>query len=94
MVWSSQIATVPEVFSTERSHCADKNLNKTDYDENNPAGFVVLLVTSAPAFHRAGEPDDRDQAKLEEKLWDPECPLTNKQIDQFLVVARYDILFA
>lgn len=36
----------------------------------------------------AGEPDDRDQAKLEEKLWNPECPLTNKQIDQFLVVAR------
>lgn len=36
----------------------------------------------------AGEADDRDQSKLEEKLWDPECPLTNKQIDQFLVVAR------
>lgn len=36
----------------------------------------------------AGEADERDQAKLEEKLWDPECPLTNKQIDQFLVVAR------
>ncbi|CAF93765.1 unnamed protein product [Tetraodon nigroviridis] len=34
------------------------------------------------------EPDDRDQTKMEEKLWDPECPLTNKQIDQFLVVAR------
>lgn len=36
-----------------------------------------------------GEPDDRDQSKLEMKTWDPECPLTNKQIDQFLVVARY-----
>lgn len=36
-----------------------------------------------------GEPDDRDQSKLEMKMWDPECPLTNKQIDQFLVVARY-----
>lgn len=35
-----------------------------------------------------GEADDRDLSKLEEKLWDPECPLTNKQIDQFLVVAR------
>ncbi|MEQ2164296.1 hypothetical protein GOODEAATRI_005157, partial [Goodea atripinnis] len=34
------------------------------------------------------EADDRDQSKLEEKLWDPECPLTDKQIDQFLVVAR------
>lgn len=36
----------------------------------------------------AVETDDRDQSKLEEKLWDPECPLTDKQIDQFLVVAR------
>ncbi|KAG7492507.1 hypothetical protein MATL_G00015320 [Megalops atlanticus] len=35
-----------------------------------------------------GQPDDRDQSKLEVKVWDPECPLTNKQIDQFLVVAR------
>ncbi|XP_056111586.1 metastasis-associated protein MTA3 isoform X4 [Rhinichthys klamathensis goyatoka] len=35
-----------------------------------------------------GEPDDRDQSKMEMKMWDPECPLTNKQIDQFLVVAR------
>uniref|UniRef100_A0A674P9X1 Metastasis associated 1 family, member 3 n=1 Tax=Takifugu rubripes TaxID=31033 RepID=A0A674P9X1_TAKRU len=41
-----------------------------------------------PEMLQEGEPDDRDQTKLEEKLWDPECPLTNKQIDQFLVVAR------
>uniref|UniRef100_A0A8C6U140 Metastasis associated 1 family, member 3 n=1 Tax=Neogobius melanostomus TaxID=47308 RepID=A0A8C6U140_9GOBI len=41
-----------------------------------------------PEMLQEGEEDDRDQAKLEEKLWDPECPLTNKQIDQFLVVAR------
>ncbi|KAI3365122.1 hypothetical protein L3Q82_010235, partial [Scortum barcoo] len=39
-------------------------------------------------LQEVGEADDRDQSKLEEKLWDPECPLTNKQIDQFLVVAR------
>uniref|UniRef100_A0A8C5HTA1 Metastasis associated 1 family, member 3 n=1 Tax=Gouania willdenowi TaxID=441366 RepID=A0A8C5HTA1_GOUWI len=41
-----------------------------------------------PEMLQEGEADDRDQAKLEEKLWNPECPLTNKQIDQFLVVAR------
>uniref|UniRef100_A0A7N6BHE0 Metastasis associated 1 family, member 3 n=1 Tax=Anabas testudineus TaxID=64144 RepID=A0A7N6BHE0_ANATE len=41
-----------------------------------------------PEMLQEGEEDDRDQAKLEERLWDPECPLTNKQIDQFLVVAR------
>lgn len=27
--------------------------------------------------------------KLEEKVWDPSSSLTEKQIDQFLVVARY-----
>ncbi|RXN01261.1 hypothetical protein EOD39_7330 [Acipenser ruthenus] len=35
-----------------------------------------------------GEPDDRDLSKLEVKTWDPDCPLTDRQIDQFLVVAR------
>ncbi|XP_041714549.1 metastasis-associated protein MTA3 isoform X3 [Coregonus clupeaformis] len=34
------------------------------------------------------ESDEWDQSKLEEKLWDPDCPLSSKQIDQFLVVAR------
>ncbi|XP_064177147.1 metastasis-associated protein MTA3-like isoform X2 [Anguilla rostrata] len=41
-----------------------------------------------PEMLQEGQPDDRDQSKLEVKMWDPECPLTNKQIDQFLVVAR------
>uniref|UniRef100_A0A671SLT1 Metastasis-associated protein MTA3-like n=1 Tax=Sinocyclocheilus anshuiensis TaxID=1608454 RepID=A0A671SLT1_9TELE len=41
-----------------------------------------------PEMLQEGEPDDRDQSKLEMKMWDPDCPLTNKQIDQFLVVAR------
>ncbi|KAJ1157234.1 hypothetical protein NDU88_009949, partial [Pleurodeles waltl] len=33
-------------------------------------------------------PDDRDQSKLEEIVWDPFSPLSDRQIDQFLVVAR------
>ncbi|KAF3853772.1 hypothetical protein F7725_014460 [Dissostichus mawsoni] len=41
-----------------------------------------------PEMLPEGEADDRDQSKLEEKLWYPECPLSSKQIDQFLVVAR------
>ncbi|XP_077056960.1 metastasis-associated protein MTA3 isoform X2 [Siphateles boraxobius] len=41
-----------------------------------------------PEMLQEGEPDDRDQSKMEMKMWDPDCPLTNKQIDQFLVVAR------
>uniref|UniRef100_A0A8C9VRU4 Metastasis associated 1 family member 3 n=1 Tax=Scleropages formosus TaxID=113540 RepID=A0A8C9VRU4_SCLFO len=40
-----------------------------------------------PDMLQEGEPDERDQSKLEEKMWDPQCPLTSKQIDQFLVVA-------
>lgn len=36
-----------------------------------------------------GEDDGRDLEKLEEKVWDPSSSLTEKQIDQFLVVARY-----
>uniref|UniRef100_A0A3Q1BJC6 Metastasis associated 1 n=1 Tax=Amphiprion ocellaris TaxID=80972 RepID=A0A3Q1BJC6_AMPOC len=34
------------------------------------------------------EDDGRDLEKLEEKIWDPSSSLTEKQIDQFLVVAR------
>nr|WOH20856.1 MTA1 [Anguilla marmorata] len=37
---------------------------------------------------KEGEEDDRDQAKLEDRVWDPSSQLTEKQIDQFLVVAR------
>ncbi|KAM6960942.1 metastasis-associated protein MTA1 [Aplochiton taeniatus] len=39
-------------------------------------------------FLGEGEEDDRDLSKMEEKVFDPDSPLTEKQIDQFLVVAR------
>ncbi|KAG2457517.1 MTA1 protein, partial [Polypterus senegalus] len=42
----------------------------------------------ALADKHASESDGRDQSKLEIKVWDPNSPLTDKQIDQFLVVAR------
>lgn len=35
-----------------------------------------------------GEEDGRDQSKLETKVWEAHNPLVDKQIDQFLVVAR------
>uniref|UniRef100_A0A671LS04 Metastasis-associated protein MTA1-like n=1 Tax=Sinocyclocheilus anshuiensis TaxID=1608454 RepID=A0A671LS04_9TELE len=37
---------------------------------------------------KEGEDDGRELEKLEEVVWDPSNPLTEKQIDQFLVVAR------
>ncbi|XP_037687588.1 metastasis-associated protein MTA1 isoform X3 [Choloepus didactylus] len=37
---------------------------------------------------RPGEEDGRDQSKLETKVWEAYNPLIDKQIDQFLVVAR------
>uniref|UniRef100_A0A2K5UUV6 Metastasis associated 1 n=1 Tax=Macaca fascicularis TaxID=9541 RepID=A0A2K5UUV6_MACFA len=37
---------------------------------------------------KEGEEDGRDQSKLETKVWEAHNPLTDKQIDQFLVVAR------
>ncbi|XP_015668591.2 metastasis-associated protein MTA3 [Protobothrops mucrosquamatus] len=41
-----------------------------------------------PDILSEGETDDREQAKLEVKVWDPDSHLTDHQIDQFLVVAR------
>lgn len=54
--------------------------------------FFTHTLTPSDCMHLfVGESDEWDQSKLEEKLWDPDCPLSSKQIDQFLVVARYDI---
>ncbi|KAJ7338796.1 hypothetical protein JRQ81_012698 [Phrynocephalus forsythii] len=39
-------------------------------------------------FLKEGEDDGRDQSKLETKVWEAFNPLKDKQIDQFLVVAR------
>ncbi|MGH0160720.1 UNVERIFIED_CONTAM: hypothetical protein FKN15_039518 [Acipenser sinensis] len=36
------------------------------------------------------ESDTRNQLKLETKVWDPDNPLTDRQIDQFLVVLESD----
>ncbi|XP_066234496.1 metastasis-associated protein MTA3 isoform X1 [Saccopteryx leptura] len=41
-----------------------------------------------PEMLSEGESDEREQSKLEVKVWDPNSPLTDRQIDQFLVVAR------
>lgn len=35
-----------------------------------------------------GETDGRNMEELEELIWDPNCKLTDKNIDQFLVIAR------
>lgn len=43
---------------------------------------------TVPRFFLAGEEDGRDQSKLETKVWEAHNPLIDKQIDQFLVVAR------
>lgn len=45
-------------------------------------------VLTAQCFVLLGEEDGRDQAKLETKVWEVHNPLVDKQIDQFLVVAR------
>ncbi|XP_064159620.1 metastasis-associated protein MTA1-like [Anguilla rostrata] len=37
---------------------------------------------------KEGEDDGRNQAELETQVWEPESQLTDKQIDQFLVIAR------
>ncbi|XP_069765013.1 metastasis-associated protein MTA1-like isoform X4 [Narcine bancroftii] len=41
-----------------------------------------------PDLLKEDEDDERDQLKLEIKIWDPDSPLTDRQIDQFLVLAR------
>lgn len=47
--------------------------------------FLSLMM---PFLCSPGESDNRNQQKMEMKVWDPDNPLTDRQIDQFLVVAR------
>lgn len=46
------------------------------------------VTLKAPPNSPQGESDNRNQQKMEMKVWDPDNPLTDRQIDQFLVVAR------
>ncbi|KAJ8418431.1 hypothetical protein AAFF_G00141400 [Aldrovandia affinis] len=73
-----------------RGKCSVALLNETEavlaYLDKEDTFFYSLA--DVPDMLQEGEPDERDQSKLEEKMWDPHCPLSSKQIDQFLVVAR------
>lgn len=60
-----------------------------------PAAWTGLAGAAAPppsaswgCAVSAGEEDGRDQSTLETKVWEAHNPLIDKQIDQFLVVAR------
>ena len=44
--------------------------------------FIEIMNVSA------GETDGRKMEELEKLIWDPECKLSDKNIDQFLVIAR------
>lgn len=48
-----------------------------------PSHSLMMPLPCSP-----GESDNRNQQKMEMKVWDPDNPLTDRQIDQFLVVAR------
>ena len=47
--------------------------------------FVLVCVCLCMC---PGEEDGRELSKMEERIWLPSSNLTEKQIDQFLVVAR------
>lgn len=64
-------------------HFLQTRLKKKKTQMNQPC-----VRSSLSSFVSPDEDDERDLAKLEEKVWDPNSSLTEKQIDQFLVVAR------
>lgn len=56
----------------------------SDQDTN----YSPLPLPADAIVCSSGELDNRNQQKMEMKVWDPDNPLTDRQIDQFLVVAR------
>lgn len=63
---------------------------QTDCGLEWPSGVLQAAFSSltVPHLFCVGEEDGRDQSKLETKVWEAHNPLVDKQIDQFLVVAR------
>ena len=51
--------------------------------------FLVMSYLKKLVFF-IGLQDDRDLSKLETLVWDPNNPLQDQHIDQFLVIARYN----
>lgn len=49
--------------------------------------FLVMNYLKTLVFF-IGLQDDRDLSKLETLVWDPNNPLQDQHIDQFLVIAR------
>ena len=47
-----------------------------------------FLVTRLILCCIVGESDGRNLEELEELIWDPEAGIADRQIDQFLVIAR------
>lgn len=60
---------------------------QTDFWFHSGVFFHSLCCSKGHLFP-IGEEDGRDQSKLETKVWEAHNPLVDKQIDQFLVVAR------
>lgn len=51
--------------------------------------FLLISYLKKLVFF-IGLQDDRDLSKLETLVWDPNNPLQDQHIDQFLVIARYN----
>uniref|UniRef100_A0A2K6NJ03 Metastasis associated 1 n=1 Tax=Rhinopithecus roxellana TaxID=61622 RepID=A0A2K6NJ03_RHIRO len=91
---SRQLESLPATHI--RGKCSVTLLNETEslksYLERevrpSPACSSVRLGRRGATLLSVGEEDGRDQSKLETKVWEAHNPLTDKQIDQFLVVAR------
>jgi len=53
--------------------------------------FTHIIVNANVVYVKllVGLQGDRDLAKLETLVWDPNNPLQEQHVDQFLVIARY-----
>lgn len=75
------------------SHITCGEVVPWDLGSKRTFGYAGLFSTAVavlpkPHLFPVGEEDGRDQSKLETKVWEAHNPLVDKQIDQFLVVAR------
>lgn len=67
------------------------SLDDTVYPINHiPSTTMMLFYLFSFSFKLKfpGESDGRDMSELETLVWNPENPLTDKRIDNFMAIAR------
>lgn len=84
------------VGSRYQAEVPDKPLEGTNLQFLNLKNFFSYIVSTTWAremnvhifFYKGEDTDNRKMEELEDLIWNPENGLTDRQVDQFLIISR------